>query len=57
MDEKVIIDQVILEFVNLQRIKKATDRDAEIKYQENVLKTKMLCIGISASELEMGWKK
>lgn len=57
MDENVIKDQIILEFVNLQRIKNATDRDAEINYQENVLKTKMFYMGISVDGLEMECKK
>lgn len=38
MNEKELKDMIIKEFVDLQRVKIAEDRDAEIAYQENVLK-------------------
>lgn len=53
MNEKELKDQVITEFVNLQRVKNAPDRDAEIEYQERVLKMRMQSLGIPTEELEM----
>ena len=53
MNENELKDQVIKEFVNLQRIKAAEDRDAEIAYQENVLKARMQALGISTENLEL----
>lgn len=53
MNEKELKDQVIKEFVNLQRVKTATDRDAEIAYQENVLKARMQSLGIATENLEL----
>ncbi len=53
MNEKELKDQVIKEFVNLQRVKSAEDRDAEIAYQENVLKARMQSLGISTENLEL----
>lgn len=53
MNENELKDQVIKEFVNLQRIKAAPDKEQEIKYQENVLKVRMQSLGIPTDELEM----
>lgn len=53
MNEKELKDQVIKEFVNLQRVKSAPDRDAEIAYQERVLKARMQSLGIATEELEI----
>lgn len=53
MNEKELKDQVIKEFVNLQRVKMAADRDAEIEYQERILKARMQSLGIPTEELEM----
>lgn len=53
MNEKDLKDQVIAEFVNLQRIKSAQDKDAEIAYQENVLKVRMQSLGIPTDDLEI----
>lgn len=53
MNEKELKDQVIKEFVNLQRVKIAEDRDSEIAYQEKVLKARMQSLGIATEELEM----
>lgn len=53
MNEKELKDQVIKEFVNLQRVKVAKDRDAEITYQEKVLRTRMHSLGIETEDLEM----
>ena len=53
MNEKELKDQVIKEFVNLQRIKTAENREAEISYQENVLKARMQSLGIATESLEL----
>lgn len=53
MNENELKDQVIKEFVNLQRVKSAKDRDAEIEYQEKVLKTRLSSLGISTEDLEI----
>jgi len=53
MDETELKDQVIKEFVSLQRIKAAQDREAEIEYQESVLKVRMQALGIPTDDLEM----
>ena len=53
MNEKELKDQVIKEFVNLQRVKTATDREAEIAYQEKVLRARMQSLGISTEDLEI----
>lgn len=57
MNEKELKDQVIKEFVNLQRVKNAEDRDAEITYQENVLKVRMQSLGIATESLELTRKQ
>ncbi len=53
MNETELKDQVIKEFVSLQRIKAAQDREAEIEYQESVLKVRMQALGIPTDDLEM----
>lgn len=53
MNDKELRDQIIKEFVNLQRIKSAKDKDAEIAYQEKVLKTRMQSFGIPTEDLEI----
>ncbi len=53
MNEKELKDQIIKEYVNLQRVKSALDRDAEIAYQERVLKARMQSLGIPTDELEL----
>ena len=53
MNEKELKDQIIKEFVNLQRVKSAVDRDAEIAYQEKVLKARMQSLEVSTEELEI----
>ena len=53
MNEKELRDQVIKEFVNLQRVKNAADRDAEIAYQEKVLRARMQSLEITMEDLEM----
>lgn len=53
MNETELKDQVIQEFVNLQRIKAAQDVAAEIEYQENILKVRMQTLGIPTDNLEI----
>ena len=53
MNETELKDQVIKEFVNLQRIKAAQDKVTEIEYQERVLKVRMQALGIPTDDLEI----
>jgi len=53
MNEKELKDQTIREFVNLQRVKAAPDKDAEIAYQEKVLKARLASLGVPTDELEI----
>lgn len=53
MDEAELKEQAIKEFVNLQRIKAAQDKAAEIEYQENVLKVRLQALGIPTDSLEI----
>ena len=52
MNEKELRDQVITAYVNLQRVKMAEDRDAEIAYQERILKARMQSLDIPTEALE-----
>ena len=52
MTEKELKDQTIKEYVNLQRIKHAADRDKELEYQEKVLKARLQSLGVPTEELE-----
>lgn len=53
MDELELKDRAIKEFVNLQRVKKAPDKDKEIEYQEKILKARMQALGIPTEDLEL----
>ncbi|MCD8019677.1 MAG: hypothetical protein LUF92_08910 [Clostridiales bacterium] len=53
MTEKELKDQTIREYVNLQRLKKAPDRDAELAYQEKVLKARLQSLGVPTEMLEL----
>ena len=53
MTEKELKDQTIKEFVNLQRVKVATDKEAEIAYQERILKARLQALGIPTEDLEL----
>lgn len=53
MNETELKDQVIKEFVNLQRIKAAQDKTSEIEYQENILRVRMQTLGIPTDNLEI----
>ncbi|MCD7842991.1 MAG: hypothetical protein LUG56_11035 [Lachnospiraceae bacterium] len=52
MTEKELKDQIIREYVNLQRLKNAEDRDKELAYQEKILKARLQSLGIPTEELE-----
>ena len=51
MSEMELRDQMINEFVNLQRVKSAVNRDEEIAYQEKVLRARMQTFGIATEDL------
>ncbi len=53
MNEKELKDIRLKEFADLQRIKKALDRDSEIEYQERILKAQLHSLGITTEDLEM----
>ncbi len=53
MNELELKEQAIKEFVNLQRLKTATDRDKELEYQEKVLKARLQALGIPTEDLEI----
>ena len=46
-------EQAIKEFVNLQRVKTAENKDREIEYQEKVLKARLQALGIPTEDLEL----
>ncbi|MCC8168104.1 MAG: hypothetical protein LIO37_02025 [Clostridiales bacterium] len=52
MTEKELKDQTIREYVNLQRIKHAADKEKELDYQEKVLKARLQSLGIPTEDLE-----
>ena len=41
------------EFVNLQRLKAAENRDKEIEYQERILRARLQALGIPTEDLEL----
>lgn len=53
MNELELKEQAIKEFVNLQRVKTAHDKDKEIEYQERVLKARLQALGIPTEDLEI----
>lgn len=53
MNELELKEQAIKEFVNLQRLKNAADKDKEIEYQEKILKTRLQALGIPTEDLEI----
>jgi len=52
MTERQLIAALIDEYVGLQRIKAADDRDSEIEYQIRVAKTKLNVLGIKTDSLD-----
>lgn len=53
MNELELKEQAIKEFVNLQRVKAAENKDKEIEYQEKVLKVRLQALGIPTEDLEL----
>jgi len=53
MNELELKEQAIREFVNLQRLKTAIDREKEIAYQEKILRARQQAFGIPTDELEL----
>lgn len=53
MTEKELKDQVISEYVNIQRIKNAPDKDKEIEYQEKILKARLQSLGVPTEDLDV----
>lgn len=53
VNELELKEQAIKEFVNLQRLKAATDKEKEIAYQEKILKTRLQALGIPTEDLEL----
>jgi len=52
MTEKELKDQTIREYVNIQRIKHAADKDKELEYQEKVLKVRLRSLGVPTEDLD-----
>lgn len=53
MNEKEMIKELIDEFTNLQRIKKADNPEKEVEYQLKVVKAKLESCGIVTTDLEI----
>ena len=53
MNELELKEQAIKEFVNLQRLKAAENKDKEIEYQEKVLRARLQALGIPTEDLEL----
>ena len=52
LNEKELKDMRLKEYSDLQRIKKAEDRDAEIAYQEKFLKAQLQSLGVHTEDLD-----
>lgn len=53
MNDKEMLEKLIDNYTNLQRIKKADNPEKEVDYQIKVLKAKLESFGIITSDLEM----
>lgn len=53
INDKELKDMRLKEFADLQRIKKAADRDSEIEYQEKILKAQLQSLGVPTEDLEI----
>ena len=53
INELELKEQAIKEFVNLQRLKAAENKDKEIEYQEKVLRARLQALGIPTEDLEL----
>lgn len=52
MNDGELKTNILEQFANLQRIKNAEDRDAEIAKQDALLRAKMQALGLSTENLE-----
>lgn len=52
MTEKELKDQTIREYVNIQRIKHAENKDKELEYQEKVLRARLQSLGVPTEDLD-----
>lgn len=52
MTEKELKDQTIREYVNIQRIKHADDKEKELEYQEKVLRARLQSLGVPTEDLD-----
>ncbi len=52
MTEKELKDQTIKEYVNIQRIKHAENKEKELEYQEKVLKARLQSLGVPTEDLD-----
>lgn len=53
MTEKELKDQTIREYVNIQRIKHAENKEKELEYQEKVLKARLQSLGVPTEDLDI----
>lgn len=53
MTEKELAKQLIDTYIDLQRIKNAVDRDAEIDYQIRTTKAKLETLGVVTENLDL----
>lgn len=53
MNELELKEQAIKEFVDLQRLKVAKDKEKEIAYQEKILRARLQALGIPTEDLEL----
>ena len=53
MNDKEIINVLIDNYTNLQRIKTATDTQKELEYQLSVLKAKLESFGIMTTDIDI----
>ncbi|MCD8325297.1 MAG: hypothetical protein LUC90_01050 [Lachnospiraceae bacterium] len=53
MSDNELKEQLIREYVNIQRLKSSQDRDKELAYQEKVLKVRLQTLGIPTEDLEL----
>ena len=52
MTEKELKDLTIREYVNIQRIKHADDKEKELEYQEKVLRARLQSLGVPTEDLD-----
>ncbi|MCX4298881.1 MAG: hypothetical protein OSJ73_17920 [Lachnospiraceae bacterium] len=53
MNELELKEQAIKEFVNLQRLKAADNKEKELEYQEKILRARLQALGIPTEDLEI----